>query len=139
MDMLDIKKRRRQFSAKKYRPILFAILLLVIFSSQALAETRLYHLRVTLRSGKRYETISSFDPINYCHLNGGSVSYTRGRFIIYSPQMKVRVLRTWIEPEADLAGRWRDVLRANNMLAFKNHKMLPRTKPLTLENLNTPE
>ena len=136
--MLDIKKRHRQLSAIKHRPILVAVLLLAIFSSQALAETRLYHLRVTLRSGKRYETISSFDPINYCHLNGGSVSYIPDRFIIYSPQMKVRVLRTWIEPGTDLAGRWRDVLRANNMLAFKNHKLLRRIEPLTFENLKTP-
>jgi hypothetical protein len=53
--------------------------------------------------------------------------------------MKVKVLRTWIEWEADLSGRWRDILRANNMLAFKNHKMLRRTGPQTFKDLMTPE
>jgi hypothetical protein len=122
-----------------HMPILLAILLLVLFAGRAFAETRLYYLRVTLRSGIRYETISSFDPFNYCHMNGGSVMYTRDGSIIYSPQMKVRVVRTWIEREGDLPGRWREVLRANKMLSCNNHKKLARTHPLTFEELMTPE
>jgi hypothetical protein len=138
MGRLQIEKQRHP-SLTNCWPIILAVLLLAVSPDRAVAETRLYHLRVTLRSGERYETISSYDPVNYCHLNGGSVWYTRGRFIIYSPQMKVKVLRTWIEPGPDLAGDWRNVLRSNNMLAFRNHKRLPRTEPLTFEDLTRPE
>ncbi|UCD56839.1 MAG: hypothetical protein JSV16_13595 [Candidatus Hydrogenedentota bacterium] len=113
--------------------------LLAFLSSEASAENRLYHLRVTLRGGERYETISTFDPINYCHANGGSVVCVRDYSLIYSAEMKVRILRTWIDPDSDLAGRWREVLRANNMLSNNNHKPLPRVPPLTLRDMQRPE
>lgn len=119
--------------------VLVTIAALLLFSGKAYAETRLYHLRVTLRSGERYETISSSDPMNYCHLNGGSVHRVPGRYLFYSPRMKVKALRTWIEPGPDLAGRWRDVLRANNLLASRNHKKLQGVGPLALEDMMTPE
>ena len=119
--------------------VLAAMLMFPPLTGRAYAETRLYHLRVTLRSGERYETISSSDPINYCHLNGGSVHRVPGRYLFYSPRMKVKTLRTWIEPGPDLAGRWRDVLRANNLLASRNHRRLPRVGPLALEDMMMPE
>jgi len=119
-------------------PLFAALLLLVVFSESAFAEIRLYHLRVTLRNGKRYETISSFDPINYCHANGGSVVYLKDYSLIFSPEMKVEALRTWIDYGADLAGRWKDVLRANRMLRHGNHKALPKVDPLTLEDMISP-
>lgn len=120
--------------------VLAAVLLLsACLAGEARADSRLYHLRVTLRSGERYETISTFDPINYCHVNGGSVIYLRDYSVIYSREMKVKVLRTWIDPAPDLAGRWRDVLRANRMLAHKNHRPLARVKPPAPEAMMIPE
>ena len=116
-----------------------ALILLAWPSPEALAEARIHHLRVTLRSGLRYETISTFDPINYCHANGGSVVYMRDYSLIYSPEMKVKVLRSWIDSAPNLAGRWRDVLRANNMLAAHNHKRLARVEPLSPADMRTPE
>lgn len=116
-----------------------ALFLLVFHPSEASAENRLYHLRVTLRSGKRYETISMFDPVNYCRLNGGSVVYMRDYSLIYSPEIKVKVLRTWTDMRPDLAGRWRDVLRANNMLSNNNHKALARLEPLAISDMMRPE
>ncbi len=121
------------------RLLIAAILALTLLSGNAYAETRLYHLRVTLRNGERYETISSLDPINYCHVNGGSVARVRDRYLIYSPQMKVKALRAWVEPGPSLAGRWRDVLRANKMLASRNHRKLPKVEPLGIYDMMTPE
>ncbi len=112
-----------------------SLFLLALASTEARAETRLYHLRVTLRSGERYETISTFDPINYCSANGGSVVYFRDYSLIYSAEMKVLVLRTWIDPVDNLAGHWREVLRRNGMLSSKNHKPLPRVQPLSLADM----
>ena len=119
--------------------LMAAFFLLACLAEEVSAEARLYHLRVTLRSGKRYETISTFDPINYCHANGGTVVYLRDYFLIYSPEMKVKVLRTWIDPAPDLAGRWRKVLRASGMLAHNNHKTLPHVGRLGPEDLQRPE
>jgi len=116
-----------------------ALLLLAWPSAEASAEARIYHLRVTLRSGLRYETISTYDPINYCHANGGSTVYMRDHFLIYSPEMKVKVLRSWIDPAPNLSERWRDVLRANKMLATRNHKRLARVEPLSPADMRTPE
>ena len=115
------------------------VVVLASFSGEAFGENRMYHLRVTLRSGKRYETISTFDPINYCHANGGSVIYLRDYSLIYSPEMKVRVLRTWIDRGGDLAERWRQVLRANHMLSNNNHKPLPDIEPLTSADMQRPD
>ena len=119
--------------------LLASLLLLVSFAGEAFAEIRIYHLRVTLRSGERYETISTSDPINYCHANGGSVVYLRDYSLIYSREMKVKVLRTWIDPGDDLARRWLQVLRVNNMLSNNNHKPLPRLQRLTLADMQRPE
>jgi hypothetical protein len=112
-----------------------ALFLLALVSTEAWAEIRLYHLRVTLRSGERYETISTFDPINYCSANGGSVVYFRDYSLIYSAEMKVKALRTWIDPADNLVGHWREVLRTNGMLSSKNHRPLPRVQPLTLADM----
>jgi len=83
------------------------VFFIIIFAIDppAHAEIRLYHLRVTLRSGERYETISAVDPFSYCSRSGGLVVYLRDYSLIYSPQMKVKILRTWTEPTGDLAGR----------------------------------
>ncbi|GAB4350616.1 MAG: hypothetical protein Kow0099_34280 [Candidatus Abyssubacteria bacterium] len=118
---------------------LLALLLAFASSGDAAAEMRIYHLRVTLRSGERFETISTCDPINYCHNNGGSVIYLRDYSLMYSPQMKVKVLRTWIDKSGDLAARWREILRLNGMLAYNNHKPLPRVEPLSLSEMQQPE
>ena len=119
--------------------LLAGLLLVELLSTQAYAENRIYHLRVTLSSGQRYETLSTFDPINYCSTNGGSVTWMRDYSLIYSPEMKVKVLRTWIERTDDLAARWRDLLHNNNMLTNNNHKILPRVQPLTLADMQRPE
>lgn len=112
---------------------------LILFCNEAAAEVRLYHLKVTLRNGKRYETISAFDPVNYCHANGGSVVYKRDYSLVFSPEMKIKILRTWVDPMPDLAGRWREILRADGMLRFKNHKALPKIEPLTVGDMMRPE
>lgn len=119
--------------------LLTAFFLMTFFSEDVSAETRIYHLRVTLRSGERYETISTFDPINYCHANGGSVVRLRDFSLIYSAEMKVKILRTWIDPRPNLVGHWREILRANNMLSNKNHETLPRVGPLSLADMQQPE
>lgn len=123
------------------RWILFGVsfVLLSSFSADVSAECRLYHLRVTLRSGERYETISSYDPINYCHMNGGSVIYLRDYSLIFSPQMKVKVLRTWIDTSENLSEHFTEVLRANRMLANGNYKTLPRVRPLSLQDMLKPK
>ena len=111
----------------------------LLFSAESVAESRVYYLRVTFRSGERYETLSTFDPINYCHTNGGSVRYSRDHLMIYSPEMKVKVMRTWIDPRDNIALHWRDILRRNNMLSNHNHKSLPRVQRLTLMDMQQPE
>ena len=130
----------RSITAKP-SPALFCIVLFLVsfFSSEVSAETRLYHLRITLRSGERYETISTYDPINYCRINGGSVVYYRDYSLIFSPEMKVKVLRTWIETGENLRERFNDVLQAHRMLADANHKSLPRVNPLTWRDIRQPE
>ena len=119
--------------------LLTALAVLVSLEGVAYADARIYHLRVTLRSGKRYETISAFDPVNYCHANGGSVVYLRDYSVIYSREMKVKVLRTWIDRNDGLAGRWQQVLRANGMLSNNNHKTLPSVQPLGPADMQRPE
>ena len=121
------------------RFLVASILALTLLSGKAYAETRLYHLRVTLPNGERYETISSFDPINYCHANGGVTARIRNIYLVYSPQMKVKALRTWIEPGPNLARRWLDILRTNGMLASRNHKKLPKAEPPGIYGMMTPE
>jgi len=130
-------RRKKVLSMLKWR--LAVALLLVLVSGEAFAETRLYHLRVTLRNGERYETISAFDPINYCHANGGSTIRLRDHSLIFRPQMKIRILRTWIDPQRDLAGRWREILKANNMPEEGNRRSLPRIRPLTFEDMMRPD
>lgn len=119
--------------------LLTGFFLIALFSGDVSAETRIYHLRITLRSGERYETISTFDPINYCHANGGSVVRLRDVSLIYSAEMKVKILRTWIDSRTNLVEHWREILRADNMLANKNHKTLPRVGPLSLADMQRPE
>lgn len=137
-DMVSIR-HRMPASLHGLAGVAVVLLLFACLSAEATAEVRIYHLRVTLRSGERYETISTFDPINYCHANGGSVVYMRDYSLIYSREMKVKVLRTWIDPAPNLAARWRDVLRANNMLAAGNHKRLARVGPLAPADMQVPE
>ncbi|RJP64297.1 MAG: hypothetical protein C4532_19575 [Candidatus Abyssobacteria bacterium SURF_17] len=119
--------------------LLLALVVMMLTPDNARAETRLYHLRVTLRSGERYETISASDPISYCHTHGGSVVWLRDYSLIYSAEMRVLVLRTWMEPGGGLAARWQNILRANGMLANNNHKKLPRVRPLSLADMIRPE
>lgn len=119
--------------------LLAAFFLTAFLAGDAYAETRIYHLRVTLRSGRRYETLSTFDPINYCHANGASVVWLRDLSLIYSAEMKVKILRTWIDPRPNLAAHWRGILRTNNMLSNNNHKPLPRLEPLSLADMHRPE
>lgn len=115
------------------------VVLPMLSSGDARAESRLYYLRVTLRSGERFETISASDPFSYCSRNGGAVTYLRNYSLIYSPHMKVKILRTWIEPTNELAANWSDILWANGMLKYKNHKTLPRLQPLSLAQMRQPE
>jgi hypothetical protein len=115
------------------------LLIFSLFSAEAAAETRLYHLRVTLRNGERYETISTHDPVNYCHLNGGSVIYLRDYSLIYSQEMKVKVMRTWLDAGGNQGARFADMLKANNMLANGNRRPLPRARPLKLRDMQLPE
>lgn len=132
--------RRRAPAPGRLAGLLLAAFFLPVFlPGNVSAETRIYHLRVTLRSGQRYETLSPFDPINYCHANGGSVVRLRDFSLIYSAEMKVKILRTWIDPRTDLAGHWRRILRENNMLSNNNHKALPRVEPLSLADMQRPE
>jgi hypothetical protein len=119
--------------------ILAAFLLVAVLSPNVHAESRIYYLRVTLRNGERYETLSAFDPINYCASHGGSVMWLRDYSLIYSPEMKVKVLRTWTDHSDDLAGHWRELLRDNDMLSNNNHKPLPRLQPLTMADMQRPE
>lgn len=105
--------------------LLTAGLFIALIPREAMSETRLYHLRVTLRSGERYETISAFDPINYCHAHGGSVIWLRDYSLLYSPQMEVQVLSTWVDRGGDLAGRWPQILKAHALLSSNNHRVLP--------------
>ena len=139
----NIFSKLKRFSTNTAKPILahscIALFLLFIFTSKAVAETRLYHLRVTLRNGERYETISTYDPINYCHMNGGSVVCYRGYSLVFSPEMKVKVLRTWIEARGSLRERFNDLLQTHRMLAYANHKALPRANPLALRDMRQPE
>ncbi|MBI4830390.1 MAG: hypothetical protein HY801_02310 [Candidatus Lindowbacteria bacterium] len=128
------------------RAVLVAIIVLAeavcftaLVSRESYAENRLYHLRVTLRSGERYETISTLDPVNYCSVNGGSVVFLRDYSLIYSAEMKVKVLRTWLDRSNDLGANWRRMLEAHNMLSNHNHKPLPRVPPLTLAAMRRPE
>ena len=130
--------RERAFVFSTALFLVAALVMHMFYPMEALAENRLYHLRVTLRSGERFETISASDPINYCHANGGSVVYLRDYSLIYSAEMKVKVLSTWIDTSEDLAGRWPEVLRARNMLSNRNHKPLPRVEPLTLSDMRHP-
>jgi hypothetical protein len=117
--------------------MLFSIVLLFALSLSVCvsAETRLYHLRVTLRNGERYETISTYDPVNYCHLNGGSVIVFRDYSLIFSREMKVKILRTWVDPSENLGERYADILQTNGMLAGGNRKVLPRVRRLTLRDM----
>ena len=116
-----------------------AVITLIFSSPPAHAENRLYYLQVTLRNGERYQTISSADPFSYCSRHEGVVEYLRDGSLVFSPQMKVRILRTWIEPTNDLAACWKEILRSNGMLANHNHKKLPRLQPLSLAEMCWPE
>jgi hypothetical protein len=119
--------------------LLFALGFILSSSPAAHAENRLYYLRVTLQSGERYETISACDPYSYCSRNGGVVKYLVDYSFIYSPHMKVKVLRSWIEPTNNLAAKWPDILRAYDMLNNHNQKALPRLQPLRPADLCRPE
>jgi len=134
-----LREARRPPARMWHAVPLTVLLLLASLAGEASAEIRIYHLRVTLRSGERYETISACDPVNYCHANGGSVVCLRDYSLIYSREMKVKVLRTWIDRSEDLAGHWRQLLRENNMLSNNNHKPLPRVQPLTPADMQRPE
>jgi hypothetical protein len=116
-----------------------ALWFLTFVSSEAYAENRLYYLRVTLRSGERYETISALNPASYCSTNGGSVILFRDYSLIYSAEMKVKVLRTWVDRSENLSANWRKVLEAYSMFSNNNHKPLPRVLSLTPAEMRRPE
>jgi hypothetical protein len=103
------------------------------------AESRLYHLQVTLRSGERYETISVTDPFSHCSRTGGEIIYQRDYSLVYSPQMRIKVVSSWIEPAGDLSAEWANILRARGMLQNHNHKALPQLQPLTMADMRRPE
>jgi hypothetical protein len=133
----------RKISKKVFSIFLFIGTIIIVvfrFSTPPVhAENRLYYLQVTLRNGERYQTISSADPFSYCSRNGGVVEYLRDGTLVFSPQMKVKILRTWIEPTDDLAACWKEILRVNGMLKNHNHKKLPRLQPLSLADMRRPE
>jgi hypothetical protein len=128
--------------ARSLTRALWTVILVEVFitawPAPAHAENRLYYLQVALRSGERYETISVADPFAYCSRNGGAVYYLRDCSLVYSPHMKVRILRSWIEPTQNLAGRWAKILKAHGMLHNHNHRALPRVPPLTLADMRRP-
>jgi hypothetical protein len=139
--VIRLPDNKRKGAATERMSALLIILVLVLSLSpgEASAETRLYHLRVTLRSGERYETISTHDPVNYCHGNGGSVIYMPDYSLIFSPEMKIKVMRTWMYTGGNLKDDFVSVLKNNRMLAVRNHRTLPRVEPLTLADMLRPE
>jgi hypothetical protein len=134
-----LRRQPRSLARMGLAAVVPVSLFIILLQGEAAAETRLYYLRVTLRSGERYETISAFDPINYCYANAGSVRYLRGYPLLYSAEMKVKVMRTWMNRRDNLTEHWSDVLRENNMLSNHNRKPLPRVPRLTMEDMLRPE
>lgn len=114
-------------------------LLLSLVAGRAHAEQRLYLLRVTTVAGDRYETLSSEDPFTYASLIGAGVYVSRDYERIWSPQAKVAVVATWIEPRVPLKKYWLAILREQGLLASANRRLLPRRPPLTAAEMRVPE
>jgi hypothetical protein len=127
-----------RFLSRALWALILVHVLMAASPASAHAENRLYYLQVTLRSGERYETISVADPFAYCSRNGGVVYYLRDYSLIYSPHMKIKILRTWIEPAQNLSRRWAEILKAYGLLDNHNHRALPRVPPLTLADMRRP-
>ena len=108
-------------------------------SSAAHAEQRLYLLQVTRADGDRYETLSTEDPFTYASLVGASVHVSRDYQRIYSPQVKVRVVDTWIEHRVPLKDHWSMILRERRLWIARNHRLLQRRRPLTLDAMRLSE
>ena len=119
--------------------VLFAIVLASLLPRAAGAEQRLYHLRVTTADGDRYETLSSEDPFTYASLVGATVHVSRDHRVIWSPQIKVAVVATWIEHRAPLRDHWTTLLRERGLLGVQNNKLLQRRRALTPAEMTLPE
>ena len=115
------------------------VMLLGVGARPGRAEQRLYQLRVTRVDGDRYETISTEDPYTYASLIGGTLHVSRDYARVWSPQVKVAVVDTWIEPRLPLRVHWRDILRERGFLQTRNHKLLPRRRALTPAEMREPE
>ena len=111
----------------------------LLWPAAAAAEQRLYHLRVTRANGDRYETLSSEDPFTYASLVGGGIYVSRDYRRVWSPQLKVAVVETWIEHRAPLRLYWRTILRERGLDQAQNHRLLPRRRPLTPAEMRQPE
>lgn len=119
--------------------LLAAGVALVAAVRPARADQRLYQLRVTLVEGDRYETISTEDPFTYASLIGGTIHVSRDYQRVWSPQVKVAVVDTWIEHRVPLRKHWHDILRERGFLSVRNHKLLPRRRRLTPVEMREPE
>ena len=118
---------------------LLLLLLLTGAPRAVLAEQRLYQLRVTMPNGDRYETLSSEDPFTYASLVGGQLYVSRDYGRVWSPQVKVAVVDTWIEHRLPLRKHWPTILRERGLLQVQNHRLLPRRPPLTPAEMRQPE
>ncbi len=105
----------------------------------ARAEQRLYHLRVTTADGHRYDTLSTEDPFTYASLVGGQIVVSRDYRRIWSPQVKVTVVASWIEHRLPLRDHWTTILRERGFFSVHNHKLLQRRRPLTPAQMREPE
>lgn len=117
--------------------VLFAVL--VSGAGAARAEQRLYHLRVTTPDGDRYETLSTEDPFTYASLVGGGLRVSRDYRRVWSPQVKVAVVATWIEHRVPLRAYWTTILRERGLLSARNHRLRQRRRPLTPAQMRVPE
>lgn len=103
------------------------------------AEQRLYHLRVTTADGNRYETLSSEGPYTYASLVGGTVHASRAYRRLWSPQVKVMVIDSWIEHRVPLRAHWQAILRERGFAGVHNHRLLQRRPPLSPDAMRVPE
>ena len=110
-----------------------------LVTAPARAEQRLYLLRVTQADGHRYETLSSEGPFTYASLVGGTIHVSRDYGRVWSPQVKVAVVDTWIEHRVPLRAHWTSILRERGLFAVRNHKLLQRRRPLSPVNMREPE
>lgn len=119
--------------------VALAVVLASLLPRAGNAEQRLYHLSVTTVDGDRYETLSSEDPFTYASLVGATVHVSRDRRVIWSPQIKVAVVATWIEYRVPLRDHWTTLLRERGLLGGKNHTLRQRRRALTPAEMMQPE